>query len=274
VTMSLVTSWLADPGPSLHVLEGGHRDGAAPLVLVHELGGRVESWRGVVAALAPSTRWLAYDQRGHGLSEKGRGAYGLDEQVGDLDRVLAARDVTAPCWLVAAAAGAAIAVGFALRQPARVAGLVLCAPALETGGDRRDALLARARLAERDGMRAITDDALARSWPEVLRADPSSRAWHAEYRAQFLANDPVSYGLATRALADVDLAGRWQALRVPCLVLAGAHDLQRPPARLAAQAEAIPGARFETVAAGHLMAAQAPTQVAARIEAFVKEHSR
>ncbi|HYP11823.1 MAG TPA: alpha/beta fold hydrolase [Xanthobacteraceae bacterium] len=54
-------------GVSLHyALAGAGRS----VVLLHELGGTLNSWDGVVPRLAEHFRVLRYDQRGAGLSEK------------------------------------------------------------------------------------------------------------------------------------------------------------------------------------------------------------
>jgi 3-oxoadipate enol-lactonase len=262
-------AWFEGGGPSLRYAEAGA--GPVALVLIHELGGGVASWAGVLDELDPSWRWLAYDQRGHGESEKVRETFGLADQVDDLERLLDARAVALPRWLIAAAAGAAIAVEYALRHPRQVSGIVLCAPALGADRDRRAALRQRADVAARSGMRAIVDPALARSWPPALRDDTPALERHRDYRARMLANDPVSYALAARALGDVDFGDRLRSLTCPCLILAGTHDLQRPAEGLAAVAREIPGATFETVDLGHLMAVQDPARVAARIAAFVRQ---
>ncbi|MBU6499173.1 MAG: hypothetical protein KGQ40_11660, partial [Rhodospirillales bacterium] len=44
--------------------------GSSVLVLVHEMGGTLESWDHVLPALLPGRRVLRYDTRGAGQSEK------------------------------------------------------------------------------------------------------------------------------------------------------------------------------------------------------------
>ena len=43
--------------------------GAITLVLIHEMGGTLESWDFVLPMLSPKRRVLRYDTRGAGLSE-------------------------------------------------------------------------------------------------------------------------------------------------------------------------------------------------------------
>ena len=52
--------------------------GERTLVLVHEMGGSLESWDEIVPRFAGSRRVLRYDTRGAGLSQKARGELSLD----------------------------------------------------------------------------------------------------------------------------------------------------------------------------------------------------
>src|SRR5262245_18723671 len=56
--------------------------GGPPLLLIHEMGGCLESWDRLAPLLAEDRQVLRYDQRGHGLSEKIR-AMSIDDLVGD-----------------------------------------------------------------------------------------------------------------------------------------------------------------------------------------------
>src|SRR5262245_4472473 len=51
--------------------------GASTLVLVHEMGGTLESWDPVLPTLSARRRVLRYDTRGAGLSQKVRGALAI-----------------------------------------------------------------------------------------------------------------------------------------------------------------------------------------------------
>jgi 3-oxoadipate enol-lactonase len=168
--------------------------------------------------------------------------------------------------LIAAAAGAAIAVEFAARYPARVAGIVMCAPALDVDPARRRFLRDRADAVTRGGMAAVADTTLAQSWPAMLRCDMPV---FERYRRRLVATDPLGYAFANRALSDIDLSAQLASLPCPCLFLAGEHDLLRPPPRVASQAALVGHATYEVVPAGHLMAVQRPAEVSAKIGAFI-----
>ena len=89
------------------------------------------------------------------------------------------------------------------------------------------------------------------------------------YRARFLGNDPVCYGLASMAFADCEAEVLIGRVRCPCLVLAGEHDSLRPPAYVRGIADRLPGSRFEVIDSGHLMSVQAPVVLAAHMLEFL-----
>src|SRR6266705_5031858 len=62
--------------------------GDRTLVLVHEMGGSLESWDDVAPRLAETRRVLRYDTRGAGMSQKVRGELGIDTMAGDIAALL------------------------------------------------------------------------------------------------------------------------------------------------------------------------------------------
>jgi len=61
----------------VHYLESENRSGL-DLLLVHGLGGSVESWREVLKPLSESFHLVAVDLPGYGLSDKPRASYGIE----------------------------------------------------------------------------------------------------------------------------------------------------------------------------------------------------
>lgn len=241
------------------------------LVLVHEMGGTLESWDLVLPRLDTRATVVRYDTRGAGLSTKLRGAVTVADMAGDIEMVLDAAGIRGPVVLAGIAVGGAVAMHFAARSPDRVAGLIPFGPATGVGDDRRATTLARAEAVERDGMAAIAEAALAMSYPEALRGDPER---FAALRARWLGNDPGSYAAILRMLAALDMDADLAAISCPTVVLAGTDDLVRPPATVEPVARRVPGARFETIDSGHFASVQAPERLAARLNGFLAEIGR
>ena len=243
--------------------------GEGPLVvLLHEIGGTLETWAPVADALAPRFCTLRYDQRGAGRSSRIASVFSLDTQVDDIGRLLDALGLREPCHIAGVAIGAAFAIRFVVRNPARVRSLVLACPAPGVDAARIDYLKARADAVERDGMTATVENSLANSYPPQVRRDP---AVFAAYRERFLANDQKSYAAINRAFADFDVTPDLGAIKCPTLVLAGSHDKLRPPAFVRGVASRTPAARYAEIDSGHIMPLQAPQALAAAMTNFYAE---
>ncbi|MBV9346488.1 MAG: alpha/beta fold hydrolase [Pseudolabrys sp.] len=239
-------------------LEGARGDW---LVLVHEIGGSLETWTAVVPALARRFRVLRYDQRGAGGSARIAGDFRIETQVDDL-RALITQVAAPPCHIAGVAIGAAIAVRLAATELELVKSLVLACPAPGVSAARIDYLEQRAAEVERDGMAAVAENSLANSYPEELREPEIFRA----YRERFLANDPRSYAAINRGFARFDATPDLARLRCPALVLAGTKDRLRPPDFVRGVAAQIPGAHYAEIESGHIMPVQKPD---AMIEAML-----
>src|SRR5262249_13071075 len=100
------------------------------IVLIHEMGGSLESWDGVAPMLAAKRRVLRYDTRGAGLSEKVRGTLAIDTMVADLGALLDALGITTPVAVAGVAVGGAIALAAAARIPNRISAAVVGSPAI------------------------------------------------------------------------------------------------------------------------------------------------
>ncbi|MDP8924487.1 MAG: alpha/beta hydrolase, partial [Chloroflexota bacterium] len=110
-----VREWLGDGTLAPH---------GPPVVLVHGLASNARIWDAVAPRLAGRFRVVAYDQRGHGLSDKPDGGYGFAETSADLRGLLGALDFVRPV-LVGHSWGGNVVLDYAARYPDEVAALVL-----------------------------------------------------------------------------------------------------------------------------------------------------
>jgi pimeloyl-ACP methyl ester carboxylesterase len=106
-----------------------HRRGdGPPVVLVHGVGLRLESWLGQIDELAQRASVVAVDLPGHGESER------LDEPVPELSDLsdaivnLIKAEIGEPCVVMGHSLGALVAMDIATRSPTLVRGLVALTP--------------------------------------------------------------------------------------------------------------------------------------------------
>ncbi|HTE94250.1 MAG TPA: alpha/beta fold hydrolase, partial [Bradyrhizobium sp.] len=103
--------------------------GDRTLVLVHEMGGSLESWDDVAPRLAETRRVLRYDTRGAGMSQKVRGELGIDTMAGDIAALLDTLGIAGKVALAGVAVGGAIALHFAACYPGRTNAVAVGSPA-------------------------------------------------------------------------------------------------------------------------------------------------
>jgi 3-oxoadipate enol-lactonase len=241
-------------------------EGDRTLVLVHEMGGSLESWDDVVPQFPESRQVLRYDCRGAGMSQKVRGELGIDAMADDIAALLDHIGIAGRVALAGIAVGGAIALHFAARYPERTSGVVVGSPATGIAPDRRAAVLERVAKIEAAGMAVAVEESMRNGYPTELRGDIKR---FERYRARWLGNDPASYATVYRMLAATDIEGELTSLRCPVLVIGGSLDRTRPPHLAQAVASAIPGGRYIEVCTGHYMAVQTPDLIFDHITAFL-----
>jgi 3-oxoadipate enol-lactonase len=237
------------------------------LVLVHEMGGSLESWDEVAPRLAKSRRVLRYDTRGAGMSQKVRGELAVDTMADDIAALLDVIGIAGKVALAGIAVGGAIALHFAARHPERASAVAVGSPATGITPDRRAAALERVAKVESAGMASSVEDSMLNGYAPELRGDIKR---FERFRARWLGNDPLSYATIYRMLASTDMQDELPGLRCPVLVIGGSLDRVRPPPLAEAVAKAIPGARYTELRTGHYMAVQTPDLISDCIDEFLK----
>ena len=241
--------------------------GERTLVLVHEMGGSLESWDEVVPHFAPSRRVLRYDTRGAGMSQKVRGELAFETMAADIAALLDALGITGKVALAGVAVGGAIALQFAAQYPERASAVIVGSPATGIAPARRAAALERLARIEGGGMAFAVEDAMLNGYAPELRGDTGR---FERFRARWLGNDPASYATIWRMLANADMQKALSEVRCPALVIGGSLDRVRPPPMVREVANAISGARYIEVRTGHYMAVQTPDLIANGIDDFLK----
>lgn len=239
--------------------------GPATIVLVHELGGSLDSYDRLAALLPTDLRVVRYDMRGAGLSEKVSGTLDLDVMADDIAALLDHLAIDGRISLLGTAVGTAIAVRFATRHAGRIDRLILAAPSFGLPSERREAALEMTNRLDQEGMRSIAETALPRVFPSELWDEAGEKS---AAEARWLGADPQGYAAAYRMLVDNPVRAELGRIACPTLVIAGEHDPYTPPDAAALDARTIPNARFTTIEAGHFMTIQSPGLVAPLISDF------
>ena len=240
--------------------------GDRTVVLVHEMGGSLESWDDIAPRFAKSRRVLRYDTRGAGLSQKVRGELGIDTMADDIAALLDNIGIAGKVALAGIAVGGAIALHFAARHPERASAVAVGSPATGIAPNLRAALLERVAKLEAAGMAFAVEASMTNGYGPELRGD--ARRFE-QYRARWLGNDPLSYATIFRMLVGTDMQEELTRLRCPVLVIGAILDRTRPPAISKALAEVIPGARYTELRTGHYMAVQTPDLIFDCIDEFL-----
>lgn len=250
----------------LHYRLAGPPDAPA-LVFVNSLGTDARIWDGVIERFSQQYRCLSYDKRGHGLSDTPEGEYRLEDQLDDLEGLLDHLQLDR-IVLAGVSVGGLIGQGLALRAPRRLAGLVLCCTAPKMGNA---ALWSQRIEAVRDrGMAAIADAIMERWFSPGFRSGRPDEL--AGWRNLFLRTDAAGYAATCATLRDADLTTSIRTLSLPALVVAGDADLAAPLELVRANADSMPGARFEVLpGVGHIPSIEQPEALSGLIETFLQE---
>ena len=241
--------------------------GDRTVVLVHEMGGSLESWDDVAPRFANTRRVLRYDTRGAGLSQKARGELTLDTMADDIAAVLNAYGISGKVALAGIAVGGAIALHFAARFPQRTSAVVVGSPATGIAAERRVPALERLKKIEAEGMAVAVGDSMQNGYAPELRGDLKR---FKRFRARWLGNDPSSYATIWRMLANADMQDELAQLGCPVLVIGGSLDRVRPAAMAEGTARSIPGARYVELRTGHYMSVQTPELISDAIDDFLR----
>jgi len=240
-----------------------HGDGP-PLVrvatwLTHlELDWASPVWRHWLDRLGESHTVVRYDERGCGLSEMGADELSVETWVGDLEAVIAAVGLERFA-LLGLSQGAAIAVAYAARQPARVSGLVLYGGyargrRLRGQGDQEEALVAAIRAGWG------SDESAYRHLFSMLflpRGTPEQLAWYDELLRVTTTADAAVRLFRARGAVDVVDAAR--GVKVRTLVIHARDDRVVPVEEGRLLASQIPGARLVVLdSANHILLADEP----------------
>ncbi|MEM9318338.1 MAG: 3-oxoadipate enol-lactonase [Pseudomonadota bacterium] len=241
------------------------RGSGAPVVFLHALGLDLHLWDGVVSRLPDGLRAVRLDLRGHGKSDVPAAPYPMGGLVGDVEQVMQALGLR-EAVVVGISLGGMIAQGLAAKRLDLVRGIVLSNTATKIA--TREVWADRIAMVEAQGTAALAEATIERWFSKSYRAAADVTPW----RARLSATDDAGFSGCAAAIAGADFYSTTAALRLPALVIAGAHDGSTPPDMVREMADLIPGARFELLrGSGHLPPIDAPEETAQLLTEFLRQ---
>ncbi len=250
----------APPLPATHDAFGAS---GTPIVLVHGLGSRSSDWLPVARRLARHHRVVLVELPGHGETAL-PDPLTLDAAAGSIDLGLAPAGDT-PVILVGHSIGGLVAAAVAVRDPARVCGLVLVEAALSPQLDSAGCATVCRQLDR-------GYDALLRSAYGAFGRDSVQGA---TLYAEAATCDSVAMKRWIRLAVSEDFSQRAAAIRCPVLAILAERTWPRDES-WAAEARELGLdriARLEPVrlaGCGHFVMLDRPADVAAAIERFAR----
>lgn len=219
-------------------------------------------WRHWIRFFSDNFRYIRYDERGCGMTDRNVGDLSLERWVADVEDIVAAADLQQPFSLLGISQGAAICVAYAVKHPELVSKLVLY------GGYSRGPF--RRGDPDRASFYQAMIDLVRLEWGSdnpTFRQVFTSRfipggteeqlGWYNDLCRKSLTPEIAARLLESRAMIDVtSLLGE---VRVPTLVLHARGDFVVPIAEGQILAAGIPSAQFiELDSKNHILLEKEP----------------
>jgi pimeloyl-ACP methyl ester carboxylesterase/DNA-binding SARP family transcriptional activator len=247
-----------------------------PIVAIPPMAQNIElAWewpaiRAMFERFASFSRYLHFDKRGTGASDRTIPVAEMDQRVEDLRAVMDDAGIDR-AHLFGTSEGGPMALLFAATYPDRAAGVILEASAARLGDSERpepiDAERLELMLRFVDGW-GTPESTTADLFAPSLAANAEFRAWHERYERQSATRDALRELLHLNALMDVrDVLAD---VTVPVLMLHRTDDVVVPVRYARETAAALPDARLiERPGADHFTYAADTEALLTEIERFV-----
>src|SRR5229473_2390071 len=228
-----------------YALEG--QSGSPVLVFSNSLGTNYSMWDLQVREFHKKFRCLRYDTRGHGQSSCTPGPYSIEQLGKDVIALLDALDLDRVhfCGL---SMGGMTGMWLGANAPERLNKLALCNTAAKIGTS--EVWNARIEAVRKNGMKSVAAAVVERWFSPAFREKPPATV--SSTLKMLEAANPEGYAACCAAIRDFDFREQLSRIRVPTLVIAGAHDPSTPPADGRFLADQIQGAQYAELDAAHL----------------------
>jgi 3-oxoadipate enol-lactonase len=221
--------------------------GTPALVFSNSLGANFSMWEPQASELRKKFRLLRYDTRGHGQSSSTPGPYSIEQLGRDVIALLDALELDRVhfCGL---SMGGMIGMWLAVNAPEGLRKLVLSNTGARIGTS--EAWNARIEAVRKNGMKSVAAAVVERWFSPAFRE--KAPATVSNTLKMLEEANPEGYAACCAAVRDFDFREQLSKIRMPVLVIAGAHDPATPPADGRFLVDHIPGARYVELDAAHL----------------------
>jgi 3-oxoadipate enol-lactonase len=228
-----------------YALEG--QSGTPVLVFSNSLGANYSMWDPQVREFQKHFRLLRYDMRGHGQSSLAPGPYSIEQLAKDLLTLLDALhfDRVHFCGL---SMGGMIGMWLGVNAPERIHKLALCNTGAKIGTP--ETWNARIETVQKNGMKSVASATVERWFTPAFRE--KAPATVASIQKMLEEANAEGFAACAAAVRDFDFRDQVSKIRLPTLVISGAHDPGTPPSDGRFLAQQIPGARYAELNAAHL----------------------
>ena len=220
----------------------------APVVLFsNSLGTNFRMWDAQLSDFTQQFRVLRYDTRGHGDSTVTLGPYNVAQLSRDVLHLLdaLALDRVHVCGL---SMGGMTGMELAFHSPNRVRKLVICSSGAKLG--TADTWNTRIETVQKSGMKPVAAAAMERWFTPQFRSAHPDQVSIAQQMLE--AASPEGYIANCAAVRDFDFRQNLSSIKVPTLVVSGAHDPVAPPADGHFLQRNITGALYAELDASHI----------------------
>lgn len=252
-------------GIVMHYQLIGAPAGKPVIVFANSLGTDFRIWRDVIVRLAGDFAIVAYDKRGHGLSELGDAPHRIETHAADAAALMDHLSVKSAvfCGL---SIGGLIAQALYTSRPDLIRSLIFCDTAHRIGTN--ELWNGRIAAAETQGIASFADTVMK------LWFTPDFHARRADeltgYRTMLVRQPVAGYTAACTAIREADFTETANQIAVPSLVVVGDQDGSTPPSVVKSLADRIPGARYEIIKdAAHIPCVEQPEALTALIRDFI-----
>jgi pimeloyl-ACP methyl ester carboxylesterase len=254
-------------GRRVHLVDIGRGGGAAPVLFVHGLGGRWQSWIETLPRVAAGRRAVAFDLPGFGRSQLPIEPISIDGYAAVIERLCDLLELESVV-LVGNSMGGAVATSAALRFPDLIERLMLVSPAaISLAGFNPApaaavmAALGRTPLGSPEGVRSLLRRPRARYLAFATLVRHPTRIATDTLTELVGGRGAPGLGAAIEAMIRCELGGELASITQPALLVHGREDMLVPLSMSAWLSDQIPGARLEVFEdTGHLPMIERPAR--------------